>query len=92
MTARSVYVPRVSFSCLLLPLHDAFQDQQLGLSQTPFKLLLLLWIMENAKFYMQPLRMESWSSCCGTAETNSTRNHEVAGLIPGLAQWLKDPL
>ena len=23
--------------------------------------------------------------------TNLTRNHEVAGLIPGLTQWLKDP-
>ena len=27
----------------------------------------------------------------GTAETNPTRNHEVVGLIPGLAQWVKDP-
>ena len=26
----------------------------------------------------------------GTAETNPTRNHQVAGLIPGLAQWVKD--
>ena len=24
--------------------------------------------------------------------TNTTRNHEVAGLIPCLAQWLKDPV
>ena len=25
------------------------------------------------------------------AETNPTRNLEIAGLIPGLAQWVKDP-
>ena len=24
-------------------------------------------------------------------ETNPTRNHEIVGLIPGLAQWVKDP-
>ena len=23
--------------------------------------------------------------------TNQTRNHEVAGLIPGLAQWVNNP-
>ena len=28
----------------------------------------------------------------GAAETNPTRNHEVVGLIPGLAQWVKDPV
>ena len=24
-------------------------------------------------------------------ETNSTKNHDVSGLTPGLAQWVKDP-
>ena len=24
-------------------------------------------------------------------ETNPTRNHDVVSLIPGLAQWVKDP-
>ena len=33
----------------------------------------------------------SRSSYHGTAETNPTRSHEVAGLIPGLAQCIKDP-
>ena len=33
----------------------------------------------------------SGSSCCGAEETNPTSNHEVVGLIPGLAQWVKNP-
>ena len=32
-----------------------------------------------------------WRSRRGAAETNPTRNHKVAGLIPGLPQWVEDP-
>ena len=31
------------------------------------------------------------NSCCGTAKTNPTCNHEISGFPPGLTQWVKDP-
>ena len=37
------------------------------------------------------IKTGSRSSGRGAAEMNLTRNHEVEGLIPGLAQWVKDP-
>ena len=36
-------------------------------------------------------RKKERSSHRGTVEMNPTRNYEVAGSIPGLAQWVKDP-
>ena len=34
----------------------------------------------------------SRSSRCGASETNPTRTREVGDSIPGLTQWVKDPL
>ena len=33
---------------------------------------------------------EIWSSRRDAVEKNPARNHEVAGSIPGLDQWVKD--
>ena len=50
--------------------------------------------MDNKRETIRKLKHQSrktniWSSCPDTAETNLTRNHEVAGLIPGFTQWVK---
>ena len=65
--------------------------------------LLWLWCRLAATALIQPLAWElpqaaaikkkkkKKSSRCGTAEMNPTSDHEVACLIPGLTQWVKDP-
>ena len=58
MAAASVCVPRVSFSCLL-PLQDTLQYQWVGLTQAPFKLLLLPWVLEHVRFCVCPLSVAS---------------------------------
>ena len=46
MASASIYVLRGNFSCLLL-LQEALQDQQMGMTQAPFKLLPLPWVLEH---------------------------------------------
>ena len=50
---------------------------------------------QRAKGISQPHLMIKkkffWSSHSSAAETNPTRNQEIAGSIPGLHQWVKDP-
>ena len=45
---------------------------------------------ERKKGRKERERKEERSFHCGVEEMNPTSNHEVAGLIPDLAQWVKD--
>ena len=50
------------------------------------------YILVSATSGAMDLTIFFWSSLHGTAETNPTGNPEVVGSIPGLVQWVKDPL
>ena len=44
----------------------------------------------ESTYHSPPFKNEdTWSSHCGTVEMSPTRNHEVAGSIPALIQWVK---
>ena len=47
-------------------------------------------LLHPMEYYSAIKKNEVGSSRCGAAEKNLTRNHEVAGLFPGLTQWVKD--
>ena len=52
--------------------------------------MLQIWPKPNQQTNKNWLKKPNRSSHHGAVEANPTRNHEVAGLIPGLTQWVKD--
>ena len=55
----------------------------------PFFQISQQYIVENLSKNL-PFKFYFRSSHCGSAEMNLTSIHEDAGLVPGLAQWVKD--
>jgi len=58
-----------------------------------FSLSLIISAVEDFFIGLLAICMSSLKKCLVVAQllTSPTRNNEVAGLIPGLAQWVKDP-
>ena len=77
-----------SWRCQILNLLIESRDQTLKTSW--FLVGFISTVPRRELLRTMQLRNKQGSSHCGTAETNSTRNHEVAGSNSGLAQWVKD--
>ena len=52
-------------------------------------ILEVILAQNNPKLTKASKNTDLGSSCWGSAKLNLTRKHEDAGLIPGLAQWVK---
>lgn len=63
--------PQESPSCLLL-VWEALQDQQVGLTQGPFKLLRTCWVSECVKFLHAPFKSRSSISYSPLAPLNTS--------------------
>ena len=52
--------------------------------------ILFCWTFNQSAYFFPSKKYSMESSCCGSVVMNQTSNHEDVGLIPGLAQWVKD--
>ena len=54
----------------------------------------LIYILPNVSLSLPIFKiiMKFWSSCCDSVVKNLTIIYEDVGSIPGIAQWLKDPM
>ena len=48
--------------------------------------------MSSLRTFSNTIYKNKWSSHNDASEMNLTRKHEVVCSIPGLAQWVKDPV